>query len=189
MAGIKIFAKIFIIVFISVLFTGCTPKKAPSCDSSYTEKEVIAIYRDQVYKDSGIYKNIHEAYPNISIALLYPQATDYNADIDKYFCKGIIHIFNPSGDLTNLDYSDSQQYYVNGYKDYITYEISHSKKDIYFAITSYKHFDIEYGKERAEYAQWLERIRIEDMKRKEEENKRQRELEEQRKYQEVQELF
>lgn len=148
------------------MLTGCK-KKVPPCDSPDIENDVIRIYREQIYVDTWVYDKVHKAYPYVNMSLLYPQATDYNADIDRYYCKGVIYIDNYKNDFKNLSYSIYEPRYINAFKNNITYEIYRSKNDIYITVYHSKDIDTEYGAKREELTQQLqlEKIKSEKIQR------------------------
>lgn len=123
MDEIKLYMKKFLvictIISLSILFSACS-SKVPTCDSSFAENEVIEIYK----QNDWLYKEYLNSDPTLKVTLEYPQATSYDKDIDKYFCKATIKI---KSDYETFQNVSSAGRYITGIESQVIYDISKSK--------------------------------------------------------------
>lgn len=92
--------------------------RAKSCEDSEVKNLVLQIFKE----NNRYYKSINKNSIK-SLSLIYPAASRYDKDVDKYYCTGtIIMEANPSGFLPNLyDYSNDYYYLIHRYSGLIKY--------------------------------------------------------------------
>lgn len=93
--------------------------KAKNCEDSEIKDFVIKTFKEH----NQYYKDIDQSSVS-SITLMYPAATSYNKDIDRYSCTGTIVMTAPNGFLPAV-YDPNNSYYTainNGTTTMSTYD-------------------------------------------------------------------
>lgn len=134
-AGIIIAIGGFYVIFEAVFkennidLTTIAPKKAPNCEAQ--EVKDLAM---QIFKENDYYYKLFAPSTISDVSLIYPAASSYDSEIDKYSCTGTIVVkaanngFKPAKDdnafaslIHNYKWVDSAGTYADVYTKYTKY--------------------------------------------------------------------